>query len=273
MSVMSPPSPRLLAPPGPTGAEPSGGTRFGLLGPLQLRCDEREIELSAAKQRALLALLAINVNRPVQVDRIIAELWQADEPESARKTLQGYVWRLRGLLGKGAVRTTGSAYTLLTEAGSIDAVRFETLAESGRAALRTGDHGQAGRLLRGALELWRGPALVDVPLGPSVFGYVSRLEEARVLAAEGLVDAELALGRHAEVLPGLRGLVAEHPLRERLRAQLMLALLRDGRQAEALAAYGELRDLLIEDQGLDPGRAVTELHRRILAGDPTLHLG
>ncbi|GAA1157034.1 DNA-binding SARP family transcriptional activator [Kitasatospora gansuensis] len=270
MTVISPPSPRgaLL---GSVGAEPAGA-RLGLLGPLQLHCGGTEIALPAAKHRALLALLAINANRPVQVDRIIAELWQADEPESARKTLQGYVWRLRGLLGKRAVRTTGSGYELLAEAGSVDATRFETLAEAGRAALRTGDAGEAVRLLRGALELWRGPALADVPLGPGVFAYVSRLEEARLMAVEGLIDAELALGRHAEVVPALRELVAEHPLRERLRAQLMLALLRGGRQAEALAAYGDLRERLIEDQGLDPGRAVTELHRRILAGDAALHL-
>ncbi|BFV57383.1 hypothetical protein KCMC57_up24870 [Kitasatospora sp. CMC57] len=272
MTVISPPLPR-AAVPVRSGAEPSGRATIGLLGPLRLHCGGAEIALPAAKHRALLALLAINANRPVQVDRIIAELWQGHEPESARKTLQGYVWRLRGLLGRQAVRTVGSGYELLTEAGAVDATRFEALAAAGRAALRTGEAGEAARLLRGALELWRGPALADVALGPCVFAYVSRLEEARMMAAEGLVDAELALGRHAEVLPGLRELVAEHPLRERLRAQLMLALLRGGRQTEALAAYGELRERLIQDQGLDPGLAVTELHRRILAGDAALHLG
>lgn len=273
MTVISDTPVRAVTTARPGGFEYSGATRLGLLGPLQLHRCGAEIAVPAAKHRALLAILAINANRPVQVDRIIGELWQAEEPKSARKTLQGYVWRLRGLLGKCALRTTGSGYELLSETGSIDAVRFEALAEEGLAALRYGDAEQAGRLLRQALALWRGPALADVPAAPSVFAYVSRLEEARLMATEGLVEADLALGRHAEAVPVLRELVAEHPLREGLRAQLMLALLRSGRQAEALGVFAELRELLIEDQGLDPGRAVAELHRRILAGDATLHLG
>ncbi|WP_354642267.1 AfsR/SARP family transcriptional regulator [Kitasatospora camelliae] len=247
-------------------------TSLDLLGPLRLRSAGTPVAVPAPKHRALLAILAINANRPVGVDRIISELWQADEPQSARKTLQGYVWRLRGLIGKSALSTTGDGYELHSAADAIDAVRFQRLTDAGRTALRAGDAETAARQLREALGLWRGPALADVPAAPTVYAYASRLEEGRLTAAEWLVDAELGLGRHAEVVPELRELVARHPLREGLRAQLMLALFRCGRQAEALALFGELRDLLVEDQGLDPGRAVTELHRRMLAGDPTLHL-
>ncbi|GAA4863965.1 AfsR/SARP family transcriptional regulator [Kitasatospora terrestris] len=258
---------------GPAGPEQHRTTRLGLLGPLRLCRQGTEIAVPAPKHRALLALLAINANRPVQVDRIIGELWQDREPKTARKTLQGYVWRLRTLLGPGALHTTGNGYELRAAADAIDAVRFGMLAERGRAELLAGRPEQAARLLRPALGLWRGPALADVPVAPGAYAYASRLEEERLTATEWLIEAELALGRHAEAVPVLRELVVGQPLREGLRAQLMLALFRSGRQAEALAEYGELRALLREEQGLDPGRAVSELQARILAGDAGLENG
>ncbi|WP_214415972.1 AfsR/SARP family transcriptional regulator [Sphaerisporangium fuscum] len=245
--------------------------RFGLLGSLQLVRDGQVVPVRAAKHRTLLAVLAVNANRPVPVERIAEELWQDEEPKSPRKTLQGYVWRLRGMLGDGLL-TWGNCYELRTGAGQIDAVRFEELLGSGRKALLAGHLQAAVDRLRSALALWRGPVLADVPATPLISAYSHRLEEMRLLATEAAIEADLRRGRHADVIPALRELTAGHPLRETPRAQLMLALFRSGRQTEALAVYAELRALLVGDQGLEPGMDVRRLHQRILESDATLHL-
>ncbi|MEV4113082.1 AfsR/SARP family transcriptional regulator [Nonomuraea sp. NPDC049695] len=247
----------------------SRAPQIDLLGPLQVVHGDGVVPIPAPKHRAVLAVLAINSGRPVLADRIIEELWQGSEPKFARKTLQGYVWRLRHVLGEDLL-TRGGCYELRGTPRETDAARFERLLADGQLALRTRDPALARRRLEAALALWRGPALADVPSGPMVRAHADRLEEARLLAVEAVLEADVELGRQATVIPALRELTAAHPLRESLHALLMLALYRSGRQAEALSAYAGLRATLIGEQGLEPGRAVRELHRRILAADPAL---
>ncbi|GAA4220484.1 DNA-binding SARP family transcriptional activator [Streptosporangium album] len=247
------------------------GARFGLLGPLQVLRGDGEILVPAPKHRAVLAILAINAGRPVSVERIIEELWQGVEPKFARKTLQGYVWRLRRVIG-GDLLTRGGCYELRGAPQETDAARFERLLADGRGALLARDPARAHRRLGAALALWRGPALADVPASPMISAYADRLEEARLMACEAALEADVELGRHAEVIPALREFTAAHPLREFSQALLMLALYRSGRQCEALTVYGRLRALLIAEQGLEPGMAVRRLHQRILTADPGLDL-
>ncbi|MGW0195122.1 AfsR/SARP family transcriptional regulator [Nonomuraea sp. NPDC003201] len=227
------------------------------------------ISIPAPKHRAVLAVLAINFGRPVPADRIIEELWQGSEPKFARKTLQGYIWRLRRVLGEYLI-TQGGGYELRETPHATDAARFERLLADGQTALRAHDPELAHKRLGAALSLWRGPALVDVPAGPLVQAHANRLEEARLLAVQATLEADVELGRQTVVIPVLRELTAAHPLREPLHALLMLALYRSGRQVEALSVYAGLRATLINELGLEPGRAVQELHRRILAADPAL---
>ncbi|MCC5575798.1 AfsR/SARP family transcriptional regulator [Microtetraspora sp. AC03309] len=243
--------------------------RLGLLGPLRLTLDGNVTPVPAPKHRAVLAILAINMGRPIPAERIIEELWQGAQPAFARKTLQGYVWRIRHLVG-GHLVTRGSGYELRAVPGETDATCFEGLVAEGRRASRMGEHARARGRLASALRLWRGPALADVPASPMILAHAGRLEETRLLALEAEAEADLALGRQAEVVPRLRELIIAHPLRESLHALLMLSLYRCSRQSEALAVYSSLRETLIREQGLQPGRAVSELHRRILQADPEL---
>ena len=205
-----------------------------ILGPLEVRVGERVLPLSGARQRTVLALLLLRAGEVVSSDRLIDELWGERPPPSALDTLQVYVSRLRKVLPEGTVVTEGRGYRLAVAGEQIDAGRFERLAGEGRAALAEGDPERSARLLREALDLWRGPALADFAYAPFAQGEIARLEELRVLALEERLEADLASGRAAELVGELEALVGAHPLRERLRGQLMRALYRSGRQAEAL---------------------------------------
>jgi DNA-binding SARP family transcriptional activator/class 3 adenylate cyclase len=252
---------------------------FRILGPLEVLDDHgRPLALGGAKQRALLAVLLLHVGEVVSAERLIDELWGEDPPETARSVLQVYVANLRKVLeptrprrAAGAVlRTQPPGYLVDLSPEEFDLTRFERLAAEGRTALAAADPAQAARLLRDAEGLWRGPALGDVTLAASGQGEVVRLQERRPAALEDRIEAELALGRHAELVGELEALVAAHPLRERLHGQLMLTLYRSGRQAEALEAYRRTHETLAEELGIDPSPALQELQRAILAQDPTL---
>jgi YVTN family beta-propeller protein len=247
---------------------------YRILGPLEVSADGRMVEIGGAKPRALLVILLLRANESVPRDVLVHELWGEQPPASAQHSLEVYVSRLRKSLNGAAhgsvLVTRPSAYCLQVDEGQLDARRFEQLVEQGRAALAANEPDQASASLRAALELWRGPALADLANGRGPRVEAVRLEELRLSAIEDRIDADLALGRHAEVACELEVLVAAHPLRERLRGQLMIALYRGGRQAEALEAYQAARRTLIEDLGLEPGPELRELEERILQQDPTL---
>jgi DNA-binding SARP family transcriptional activator len=240
-----------------------------ILGPLEVTANGRTLELRAAKQQAVLATLLLHPNEVVSVPRLLEALWGASPPATAAKAVQGYVSELRKLLGAGAIATRARGYRLEVEPGAVDAVRFQRLADEGRAALE-GDPARAAALFGEALALWRGDALEGLELGPAAQGEVELLSEQRLAVLEQRIEAELALGRHAELVAELRRLVAEHPFRERLSAHLMLALYRSGRQTEALAAYRDARTLLADELGLDPGAELRRLERQIFAQAPEL---
>ena len=230
---------------------------FRILGPLEVRFGERVLPLSGARQRTVLALLLLRAGEVVSSDRLIDELWGERPPPSGIDALQMCVSRLRKVLPEGTVVTEGRGYRLAVAGEQIDAGRFERLAGEGRAALAEGDPERAARLLREALGLWSGPALADFAYAPFAQGEIARLEELRVLALEERLEADLACGRSAELVGELEALVGAHPLRERLRGQLMRALYRSGRQAEALAAYQDARRALGRRVGhrAEPGAA------------------
>ena len=223
-------------------------------------------------QRALLAVLLLHRGEPVSSDRLIDELWGEQPPASAVKIVQGYVSNLRRVLGEGLLVTRGRGYLLQVGPGQSDLDRFESLVADGRRALADGDAQGAAARLREALGVWRGPPLADFAYRPFAQSEIARLEESRLAALEDRIDADLALGEHGRLVGELEALVREHPLRERLRGQLMLALYRSGRQADALAAYRDARRQLVGELGLEPGRDLQELQRAILAHDPTLEL-
>ena len=248
-----------------------------MLGPLEVRGEHGSVSLGTPQQRALLAMLLLNANEVVSRDRLIDELWGESPPETAPKLVQVYVSRLRKALepdragGAGDVLVTQApGYLLRVGRDELDISRFELLLEAGQEALSMDRVGEAAERLREALALWRGPALADFVFEPFAEAEVGRLEELRLAALESRIDADLALGRHAAVLGELEALVAEHPLRERLRAQLMRALYQAERQAEALGAYREARRVLTEELGIEPGRELRELHEAILRQDPEL---
>ncbi len=245
---------------------------FRILGPLEAWDGDRRLDLGGPKQRALLALLLLHRREVVASDRLIDSLWGEEPPPAAQKTLQVYVSRLRKTLGNGLLQTRAGGYALGLAPDQLDSERFERTMKEGRDFLDSGDPERAAAMLRGALSLWRGPPLADLTYEAFAASEVVRLEELRVAALEERIEADLALGREAELVPELEGLVQEHPLRERLRAQLMLALHRTGRQAEALAAYQELRRTRVEELGLEPSRALQELEQAILRQDASLEL-
>jgi predicted ATPase/DNA-binding SARP family transcriptional activator len=237
---------------------------FGLLGPLEVTRAGEPVALQAPKQRALLALLLIHAGESVPRDRLIEELWDGQPPASATGVLQVYVHGLRRLLGGDRIVRHGAGYRVCLEPGELDTQRFELLAVEGRDALRHANHAAAAETLRQALALWRGRALVDVP-GEFALREQLRLDELRVAALEARLDADLALGRHAELAGELETLTRDHPLRERFWAQRMLALYRAGRQADALEAYRAARRTLVEELGLEPGAELRRLEQSILA--------
>ena len=244
---------------------------FGILGPLEVRADGHAVALGGVRPRAVLAVLALNANRPVSADRLALALWGEEAPPSAVKTVQVYVARLRKALGDPEVLvTTPAGYRLRVRPGELDAERFESLVADGRQALAAGRGDDAAAALRAAFGLWRGPPLAEVASAPFAPPEITRLEEQRLAALELRVEADLAAGRHAELIPELQRVTSEHPWRERLHGQLMLALYRDGRQADALAAYGRAREKLSDELGIEPGPELHDLHQAMLLHDPAL---
>ncbi|RKT53295.1 AfsR/SARP family transcriptional regulator [Saccharothrix australiensis] len=247
------------------------GPSVGLLGPLAVRIDGRDVAVRAGKHRALLAALSLRAGRVVPVNELVAFLWGADPPARTRGTLQTYVMRLRQLLGDPSlIRTTPDGYRLVVTPEQVDVHRFATAADLARQAARRGEPARAADLYAGALDLWRGPALADVPSESLRHDEVPRLTERLMVAHEERNDVELALGNHERLVPVLRGLTSDHPLRERFWAQLMVALYRCSRQAEALEAFRRVDRLLGDQLGIEPGPELRGLHQAILVGDPAL---
>lgn len=249
--------------------------RLRILGPLEFARDGAWHRVGAAKCRSLLALLVLNAGWPVSVDRLIEELWPDGSPATAVGLVHSYVARLRRALGDAngeLVRTISPGYEFAATPGDLDHVRFEELTSEGGAALRAGDAEAAASLLGKALELWRGPALADVPPTLATRAAAERLAELRLTALENRIDADLACGRHADLIAELRALGESNPFRERLWAQQMLALYRCGRQADALAAYQQLRTTLESELGVAPSGPLLELHQQILQNHRDLDL-
>ncbi|MGE5689144.1 MAG: BTAD domain-containing putative transcriptional regulator [Pseudomonadota bacterium] len=243
-----------------------------ILGPLELRIDAGRVELGGGRQRALLAILALHANEVVSSDRLIDELWGEHPPSTAHKALQNAVSQLRAAIGPDAVGllvTQSPGYVLRLDEDALDSHRFEQLADEGRRLLEE-DPARAAEVLREALGLWRGEPLVDFAYDGFARPEILRLEELRLAALEDRIDADLALGRHAELIAELEPLVAAHALRERLRGQLMLALYRGGRQTEALETYRAGRSALHKDLGLEPSAGLKQLERAILEQDESL---
>jgi predicted ATPase/class 3 adenylate cyclase len=228
---------------------------FRILGALEVVDEGRTLSLGR-RQRALLAFFLLHANEPVSSERLIDALWAERPPDTAQAALQVHVSKLRKALGPERIQTRAPGYLFRLESRELDASHFETLLEEGRA--------------REALALWRGPALADFRYESWAQGESARLDELRLTAIEERIEAELARGRPAQLVSELEALIREQPLRERLRAQLMLALYRCGRQAEALAVYQATRRSLVEELGIEPGQALQELHRRVLNQDPAL---
>jgi DNA-binding SARP family transcriptional activator/tetratricopeptide (TPR) repeat protein len=250
---------------------------FHILGPLEIRRDGEVVRVAAGRQRALVAALLLHTNHVVPADRLIGYLWGENAPATALSTLQSLVHRLRRVLEPGGrewrtLLAKPPGYLLRVEHGHLDLQRFEELSERGRQALSRGDADGGARTLREALALWRGPALADVDADTAYRLASSRLQEQHLQAVQSRVEADLLLGRHADLIPELRGLVAEHPLCERLHGQLMVALWRAGRQANALETYRALRHTLVEQLGIEPEPRLGELYQAILCsgevGDP-----
>jgi DNA-binding SARP family transcriptional activator len=244
---------------------------FRILGPLEVVDDGRRLSLGAPRQRALLAALLLRPNEIVSTDRLIDDLWNDDPPGTASKVVQVYVSQLRKALGEDdRLLTRAPGYLLRVEPQELDLRRFELLFEEGRRALDAGEADRAVTAIRDALALWRGAPLADLAFEAFTQTEIARLEERKLAATIERIEADLALGRHADLIAELEQLVAIHPLQERLRAQLMLALYRSGRQAEALQAYQSARLVLGEELGLEPGPALQNLERAILIHDPSL---
>ena len=276
---------------------------FRILGSFEVRVGGRLVGLGGEKPRALLAILLLHRNEVVSVDRLVDDLWGESPPETALRTVRAYVSRLRKALGANGTRaaeeasapgangaspaeeadgmpdanggvllTQGRGYVLRVAPGEVDLERFGEMAERGRDVLAAGRPEEASAVLRMALGIWRGAPLAEFAYEPFAQSSIAQFEELHLAAVEDRVEADLALDRARELVGELRDLVVNHPLRERLRGQLMLALYRSGRQAEALEAYQEFRRTLSEELGLDPGPAIQRLELAILARDPSLDL-
>src|SRR5215470_8763351 len=243
---------------------------FRILGPLEVARDGQLLALGAVQQRALLAVLVLRCGEVVSTDRLVDELWGERAPAAAAKTVQVYVSHLRKALGAGVIVTQGRGYRLAAAPEQVDAARFEALCAEGRRALAGGDAARARERLCSALGLWRGEPLAEFTYEPFAQAAIARLHEARLAALEDRIDADLALGAGGELIGEIESLIAANPLQERLRGQLMLALYRAGRQADALAAYRQTSELLREELGLEPGRSLQELERAILDQDASL---
>ena len=246
---------------------------YRILGPLEAADGDRPLELGGERQRAVLGYLLLHRNEVVARERLIDELWGENPPPTAGKILQNYVSHLRGALGangEGPLETHGRGYRLRVEPLALDLERFERCLESGRQALLGGDPERAAAEFRAGLGMWRGPPLPELADMAAARVEIDRILERRVIALEGRVEADLACGHHAELIAELEAAVAHEPLRERLRGQLMLALYRSGRQAEALEVHRDGRRMLAVELGLEPGPALSRLERAILEHDPAL---
>jgi DNA-binding SARP family transcriptional activator len=250
--------------------EPSGRALFRILGPLEVWNGRQWAQVSAPKWRALLATLLLSPGRPVAIGRLIDELWGDSPPAKAGNLVSLYVYRLRRLIGDIGGRvlvTRAPGYQLMLSPGDLDAESFARLAAAGRTALAADDPARAADLLGAALDLWRGPALADVPATSLVAAEADRLEESRVQALELRLEADLGCGRHGEAAPELRRMLADHPLREGLWGLLMRALSGAGRQAEALETYARARQVIADELGVDPGPGLQQLYQDILNAD------
>ena len=244
---------------------------FRILGPLEVISDGNPVRLGGPKQRATLAILLLNANRVVSVDRLADDLYAGAAPVTAVTQVQRQISELRKLLGsEHGIETQPPGYVLRLAPEQLDLHRFERLAAEAGRSLEDGDAQQAAELLRNALDVWRGPPLADLGYESFAQPAIGRLEEIRLAAIERRIDAELALGRQGRLLGELEQLVAEQPLQERFAEQLMLALYRAGRQADALDVYRATRKRLVETLGLEPTSALQALERAILGHDPSL---
>ena len=239
---------------------------FRVLGPLEVRRDGEVIPIPAPKQRALLGVLLLHANEPVAQDELIDLLWGDDAPPTAKASLQNQVHAIRRALGAEVVERRPAGYVVHVEPGRLDLERFQQLVSKAR---RAEPRERAARL-REALACWRGPALVEFPSEPFAQHEIARLEEERLAAVEDRIDADLALGLQAEVAAELEGLVERHPLRERLWAQLMLALYRSGRQADAISTYRRAHRAFADELGIEPGSRLRDLQRAMLSKSPAL---
>ncbi|MFB7468868.1 BTAD domain-containing putative transcriptional regulator [Streptomyces sp. NPDC056224] len=258
--------------------------KIQVLGPLSAEVNGGSIVPSARKPRQILTLLALHPGRVMPVPTLMEELWGTDLPQSALTTLQTYILQLRRRLGtamgpggpggaggvKDVLATRHGGYLLQISPESVDVHEYENLVARGHSDFERGDDEGAAAVLRAALALWKGPALVDVRVGPILEIEVMRLEESRLVTVERRIDVDLRLGRHTELLAELTELIARHPQHEGLHSQAMVALYRSGRQARALDVYRRLRARLIEDLGVEPSPQLQRLHQAMLTVDPAL---
>ena len=243
---------------------------FRVLGPLQVTESGKPVPVNGAKQRALLALLLLNAGRVISSDRLLDELWGDEPPDSGIAALQVRVSQLRKALGRGGdcIKTSPRGYTIELAPGQLDLDSFERFVAKAEGLAPA----EVSRLLTEALDLWRGPALGEFAYEQFAHAAIGRLEEMRLMATESRVEADLSLGRHLVLIPELEELVRRHPLRERLRTQLMLALYRSQRQADALKLYRETRRALVDGLGIEPSTALQGLQAAILRQDSDLEL-
>ena len=245
---------------------------FRILGPLEVELDERVVALGR-RERAMLAVLLLDAGSVVSVERLIDGVWGEAPPSSAKHMVHEYVSRLRQALGDASrIATRAPGYLAVCSDNELDARRFSALAAAARLAASAGAHAEALQAYDEALRLWRGDALEGVELEGDARVDAARLDDDRLLVAEERIDSALALGRHRELTSELERSVRDEPLRERARAQLMLALYRSGRQTDALEHYRSVRALLVERAGVEPGRELQQLERAILQQDPALDL-
>ena len=247
--------------------------RFGILGPLLVRAGGTAIDVPGARARVLLAALLLRTGQAVPADTLAEIVWDGSPPGGSATTLRSHVMRLRRVLGPAAgsrLVTRYPGYLVEADADEVDLLCFTAKCREGRAAAQNAEWKRAAALLAEALELWRGEPLADIPSQILHQEEVPRLEQARLQALEWRADADLHLGRHDEMVPGLRELTTRYPFRERFHAQLMLALYRCGRQHEALAVYQAARQILVGELGSEPGPELTRMHQQILHGDPRL---
>ncbi|WP_030720963.1 AfsR/SARP family transcriptional regulator [Streptomyces sp. NRRL F-2580] len=260
--------------------------KIKVLGPLSAEVNGGSIVPTARKPRQILTLLALYPGRMVPVPTLMEELWGTNLPQSALTTLQTYILQLRRQLGtamgpggggpgsaggaKEVLVTRHGGYLLQIPPDAVDVHEYESLVTRGHSDFERGDDESAAAMLRAALTLWQGPALVDVRVGPILEIEVMRLEESRLVTVERRIDVDLRLGRHTELLAELTELIARHPQHEGLHSQAMVALYRSGRQATALDVYRRLRGRLIEDLGVEPSPQLQRLHQAMLTVDPAL---